>query len=104
VDDRNAGRWLGCVLPKRHAPRSVTRSSLERQIRTVAARHEPEMACGLWLVRLHRPFPAADYPSADSEALRVAARAELERLFTARAPHPAPLRVPRAAAPAGGPA
>lgn len=81
VDDLPAGRWLGCVVPKRHARRSVTRSMLKRQIRAVATRHESGLPPGLWLVRLRSPFAPAQFPSADSAALRAAARAELEQLF-----------------------
>jgi len=81
VDDLPSQRWLGCIVPKRHAKRSVTRNSLERQIRAAAERHEGELPCGLWLVRLKQPFAPAAFPSADSEALRAAAKAELERLF-----------------------
>ena len=81
VDDSPAGCWLGCVVPKRHARRSVTRSVLKRQIRAAAARHETSLPPGLWLVRLRSPFAPAQFPSADSAALRAAARAELEQLF-----------------------
>jgi ribonuclease P protein component len=84
VDESPLRCWLGCILPKRHARRAVTRNSLERQIHAAAQRHESEMPCGLWLVRLHRPFAVGEYPSADSQALRTSARAELERLFAPR--------------------
>jgi len=81
VDELPAGRWLGCVVPKRHARRSVTRNTLKRQIRAAAARHELGLPAGLWLVRLRTPFLPAQFPSADSPALRAAARAELDQLF-----------------------
>ena len=48
-------RWLGLVIPKRHARRSVTRSLLKRQIRAAAARRGPNSAQGLWVVRLRAP-------------------------------------------------
>jgi ribonuclease P protein component len=54
---------------------------LKRQMRAAAQRHEAGLAQGLWLVRLRQGFPVAQYPSADSQALRDAARAELDRLF-----------------------
>jgi ribonuclease P protein component len=76
-----AGRWLGCVVPKRHARRAVTRNMLKRQIRAAVARHESQLPMGLWLVRLRGPFVAAKYPSADSAALRAAARGELDLLL-----------------------
>ena len=81
VDKSPEGRWLGCVVPKRHAKRSVTRTTLKRQIRAAADRHEAALPTGLWLVRLRQPFAVRDFPSADSPALRAAARAELDALF-----------------------
>jgi len=81
VDNLVSPKWLGCVVPKRHARRAVTRSLLKRQMRSAAQRHESLLAPGLWLVRLRQGFPVAQFPSADSQALREAARAELERLF-----------------------
>ncbi len=86
VDDTPAGRWLGCVVPKRHARRSVTRSTLKRQIRAAVQRHEQHLPPGLWVVRLRQPFAPLQYPSADSQALRAAARDELEQLL-ARVSH-----------------
>ena len=74
-------RWLGLVIPKRHARRSVTRSLLKRQIRAAAARGEAELAQGLWVVRLRAPFDPRAFPSAASAALAAAARAELAQLF-----------------------
>jgi ribonuclease P protein component len=81
VDEVPAGHWLGCVVPKRHARRSVTRSMLKRQIRAAAERHQERLARGLWLVRLRSPFVVAQFPSADSGALRSAARSELDSLL-----------------------
>ncbi|MGC4078797.1 MAG: ribonuclease P protein component [Rubrivivax sp.] len=74
--------WLGSVVPKRHARRSVTRALLKRQIRAAMARHAGDLPPGLWVVRLRAPFAPAQYPSAASDALRLAARTELEQLFT----------------------
>jgi ribonuclease P protein component len=81
VDNLPAGQWLGQVIPKRHAPRSVTRNMLRRQVRAAMERHAPRLRPGLWLVRLRQPFPRAGFVSADSSALRQAAAAELDRLF-----------------------
>jgi ribonuclease P protein component len=81
VDESPAARWLGCVVPKRHARRSVTRSVLKRQIRAAVERHEERLEAGLWLVRLRNPFAPAQFPSADSGALRAAARSELDWLL-----------------------
>ena len=74
--------WLGTVVPKRHARRSVTRSLLKRQIRAVVGERARTLAAGIWVVRLRAPFDKAVYPSAASEPLRVAARTELEQLLT----------------------
>ena len=74
------GCWVGIVVPKRHAKRSVTRQLLKRQIRAAFA-ERPGMPPGLWVVRLRSPFDRQKFPSAASDALRAAARAELAQLL-----------------------
>jgi ribonuclease P protein component len=74
-------RWLGLVVPKRHARRAVTRTLVKRQIRNVAAACAPQLEPGLWVVRQRSPFDPKQYPSAASDALKEAARAELRALF-----------------------
>lgn len=86
VDKSVEGHWLGYVLPKRHAPRSVTRNMLRRQVRAIMQRHAGRLPPGLWLVRLRQPFPRAQFPSADSPALRQVVASELDRLFQRAAP------------------
>jgi ribonuclease P protein component len=81
VDGRAVTRALGLVVPKRHARRAVTRSLLKRQIRAVARSAGADLADGLWVVRLRAPFDRAHFTSAASDALRRAARVELETLF-----------------------
>jgi ribonuclease P protein component len=91
VDDRSvlpvsammtAGTWVGAVVPKRHAKRSVTRSLLKRQIRAAVSRqHVAGLPDGLWVVRLRSPFAVKEFPSAASQALRDIARAELDTLL-----------------------
>jgi len=89
VDDSPAagpgGIWLGVVVPKRHARRSVTRNLLKRQIRAALARREGAAGLppGLWVVRLRAPFDRAEFVSAASPALRRAARDELDALLLA---------------------
>jgi len=73
--------WVGAVVPKRHARRSVTRSLLKRQIYAAAERHRRTLAPGLWIVRLRAPFEREQFPSAASVALRRAVRAELDVLL-----------------------
>jgi ribonuclease P protein component len=89
VDELPGGIWLGCIVPKRHARRAVTRSMLKRQMRASLERSLPGLAQGLWLLRLRQPFVTQQYPSADSPALRHAVREELDRLL-ARAAAPEP--------------
>lgn len=74
------GCWVGMVVPKRHARRSVTRQLLKRQIRAAFA-ERPGMPPGMWVVRLRSPFDRQKFPSAASDALRQAARAELAQLL-----------------------
>jgi ribonuclease P protein component len=73
--------WWGAVVPKRHARRSVTRSLLKRQIRACVASGSAGLLAGLWVVRLRAPFDRVAFPSAASDALRLAARDELQALL-----------------------
>jgi ribonuclease P protein component len=73
--------WLGIVVAKRHARRSVTRSLLKREMRAGFARQTDRLVRGMWVVRLRAPFDPKRFPSAASSALRSAARAELETLL-----------------------
>ena len=84
-------------MPKRNARRAVTRSLLKRQMRNAALRRigapaaestdetvadeTAALRAGLWVVRLRAPFDRSTYPSAASDALRVAARAELDAVL-----------------------
>ena len=77
--------WLGCVVPKRHARRAVTRTLLKRQIRVAFERHCAALPGGLWLVRLRAPFSPAEFVSARSALLAAAARSELDRLLAGAA-------------------
>ena len=81
VDNSPPLVWFGCVVPKRHARRAVTRSLLKRQIRGAFQRHGSALAGGLWLVRLRSSFAAEQFVSAASPALAVAARDELDGLL-----------------------
>ena len=75
------GLWMGAVVPKRHARRAVTRTLIKRQIRRALV-GQAGLASGLWVVRLRSPFDRANYPSAASEALRIAAAAELSSVLS----------------------
>ncbi len=84
-------QWrLGLVLPKKQARRSVTRSLIRHQAREALRRHAPAVfgatpASGqvvdAWVVRLKTPFDRSQYPSAASEALKLAVRQELDELW-----------------------
>jgi ribonuclease P protein component len=86
VDDSSdgvlAGCWFGCVVPKRHARRAVTRTLLKRQVRSAFQRWGSTLPAGLWLVRLRAPFAKQDFLSARSTLLATAARTELEALLS----------------------
>ena len=69
------------MVPKRHAKRAVTRNLLKRQIRAAFVRHAGLLPGGLWLVRLREGFVPAQFISARSRALAVAAREELDGLL-----------------------
>ena len=73
--------WFGAVVPKRHARKAATRNLLRRQIRAAMDRHHQTLAHGLWLVRLRAPFDGGKFQSASSNALRLAARSELDALL-----------------------
>ena len=81
MDDLPIGHWFGCVVPKRHARRAVTRSLLKRQIRGALHRHVGALPAGLWLVRLRAGFSTTEFVSARSVALAAAAASELDSLL-----------------------
>jgi ribonuclease P protein component len=78
-----AGRWLGTVIPKRHARPSVMRSLMNRQIRAAMTLHAAQLPAGLWVVRLRSAFDRRRFISASSAVLREAARSELLAVFRA---------------------
>ena len=87
VDDSALnGLWVGTVVPKRHAKRSVTRNLLKRQIHH-AVKGQSRLAHGLWVIRLRSPFDKKIYPSAASTALQEAAAAELLTLMARASQH-----------------
>ena len=83
--------WVGAMAPKRWARRAVTRNAIKRQVYTLFDPHVHPPAGQLpqaaFVVRLSKAFDRKRYPSAWSEALRLAVRAELEQLL-ARATRP----------------
>lgn len=85
MDDRTAvvpeGRWLGLVVPKRHAKRAVTRNLLKRQMRAVMVAQAEALPPGLWVLRLKAPFDRKRFCSPASQPLRDDAREELALLL-----------------------
>ena len=72
--------WLGAMVPKRWARRAVTRNAIRRQVYALGGTQAwPRPAARL--VRLHAAFSPAQFPSASSQALRRAVRAELVELL-----------------------
>jgi len=77
---------IGALLPKRLAKQAARRNLLRRQIYAHARQYLPQLtqhaqqplAC---VVRLRSPWAAADFSSAQSAALRLAVRLELQTLF-----------------------
>jgi ribonuclease P protein component len=78
------GIWLGLVVPKRHAKRSVTRQLLKRHMRAAVCEQQAltrPLAHGLWVLRLRAAFDVKQFPSAASTALAQEARQELVELL-----------------------
>ena len=81
MDDCPDSWWLGCVVPKRHARRAVTRNLIRRAIREAALAQADALRAGLCVVRLRAPVPAGEFPSGASETLHRLVRAELAELL-----------------------
>lgn len=73
--------YVGVVIPKRWARRAVTRNVLRRQMYAALARCRHVLPGGTWVARLRSSFDLRQFPSADSLALRRAARAEMDGLM-----------------------
>ena len=80
----NATITVGAVLPKRWAKRAVTRNTLKRQIYAVSESLAPHLMPGCYIVRLRAEFSRKEFVSATSDALKLAARAELQTLLGKR--------------------
>ncbi len=73
--------WLGAMVPKRWARRSVTRHTIKRQIYAVSTDYEDALCCASYVVRLRSGFDRKQFISATSDQLKVAVRKELQQLF-----------------------
>lgn len=76
-----ADAWLGVLLPKRWARRAVTRNAIRRQIYEAARQLPASLPHAAWVVRLRSEFSRKQFVSATSDALKRAARQELEQLL-----------------------
>lgn len=76
-----SGVWLGAMVPKRWAKRSVTRNTIKRQIFEVGGRFEHKLPQSAHLIRLRNGFDRAHYKSATSDDLKMSVRRELQQLF-----------------------
>ena len=77
--------WIGAMVPKRWAKRAVTRNAIKRQIYTVSAGLPNQYPQAAFLVRLRREFSRKEFPSAMSDQLKDAVRAEVQALMQAGA-------------------
>ncbi len=73
--------WLGAMVPKRWARRSVTRHTIKRQIYAVSSDYEDALLCASYVVRLRSGFDRKQFVSATSDQLKAAVRKELQQLF-----------------------
>jgi ribonuclease P protein component len=80
------GLWLGAMVPKRWAKRSVTRHAIKRQIYDVADAMLPTHDQAAYLVRLRTGFSRQHFLSSSSEQLKQAVRAELQGLMARVSP------------------
>ena len=76
--------WLGPLVPKRWAKRSVTRHTIKRQIYAVVSEFDAQLQAlpaAAYVVRLRAGFDRKQFISATSEPLKRAVRAELLQLL-----------------------
>lgn len=85
VAEEREQAWLGAMVPKRWARRSVTRHTIKRQIYAVASEYEVSLQCATHVVRLRSGFDRQQFVSATSDALKSAVRVELLELFSSAA-------------------
>ncbi len=78
--------WVGALIPKRWAKRSVTRNAIKRQIYSIAAVRVASLPRAAHVVRLRAAFDPRHFISASSDALKAAVRLELHQLFERATP------------------
>jgi ribonuclease P protein component len=82
---------VGAVIPKRWARRAVTRNTIKRQVYAVSNALATPISTGHYVVRLRMEFSRKDFPSATSDPLKHAVRAELRALWAKAVRSPAAL-------------
>ena len=77
--------YVGALVPKRMAKRSVTRNAIRRQIYSVSTDFKFALPVAAHVVRLRAGFDNKQFVSATSDRLKSAVRQELQQLFTSAA-------------------
>lgn len=73
--------WMGAMVPKRWAKRSVTRHLIKRQVYATATEHAKNLSQAAHVVRLRAAFSPKQFHSAASDVLKQAVREEMALLF-----------------------
>ena len=73
--------WIGAMVPKRWARRAATRNAIKRQIYAVSRELCSAFPPAAFVVRLRCGFAKIDFPSAVSDPLKQAVRAEIQVLM-----------------------
>lgn len=77
-----AGLWLGAMVPKRWAKRSVTRHAIKRQVYDLGKTLLPAGEQAAYVVRLRAGFSRELFHSSSSAELKQAVRTELQELMS----------------------
>lgn len=79
----SSGVWVGALVPKKWAKRAVTRNTIKRQIYNISEQASACLPSDAFVVRLRNVFDRKFFPSATSDPLRQAVRAEVTALMKA---------------------
>lgn len=74
-------RWIGAVIPKRHARRATTRNTIKRQIFNLSKQAENALPKAAFVVRLRLMFDKRNFFSATSPVLKKTVHSEISHLF-----------------------
>ena len=73
--------WIGAMVPKRWAKRAATRNAMKRQIYAASHGLCQSLPPSAFVVRLRSGFAKSEFPSAVSDQLKQAVRAEIQALM-----------------------